>query len=327
MKVLHLSNTPLSNAPNNIVSVLNSSGHEARVLLGRKQNLNKVFVGGDLWLTLSLDELRSAFETADVIHLHNFAWEQDIFQAHPSLVEVAKRKPCVVQYHSPRHSTESFEATLTDPFFKGRRAVVGQYHPRLYPECEWIVPNPLPLDHPPYSTVRLEAKWDGTLPLSVAYAPSNINLRGWDYKGYDQIAPVLQRLAHGRVIQKNIITNQPYSTCMTHKSWSHIGIEEFFTGSYHLSFLEFLALGCCTIGYMDAQTQGVLEVLVGEDVCRELPYVDVQNPEGLEAALAYYAANPASAKAMGYAAHKWMNEHWSPKKTAAHFVRMYEHIC
>lgn len=325
MKVLHLSNTPLSNAPNNIVDVFNATGHEAKAILGRNRNTNKVFVGGSLFMDMSLDELVTWFEWADIIHMHNFAWEQDIFKMYHQLIKIAKTKPCVIQYHSPRHSTEYFEPTLSDPFFKGRRAVVGQYHPRMYPECEWIVPNPLPLHKPPYSSVNLKVKWSQR-PLNVAYAPSNTSLKEWDYKGYDKIAPILQKLAHGRLLQKNIIVNQPYEMCIANKAWAHIGIEEFFTGSYHLSFLEFMALGCCTVGHLDEQTWSTLKLLVGEDGCADLPLVDTQTAEGLEQALRFFASDPETAKDLGIRSWEWMHKYWSPEKTAEHFVRMYERI-
>ena len=242
MKIIHLSNTPLSNSPANLAQIQNDAGHEAIVLLNQQSNKNKVFVGGTLWSTYSAEELEALFTEADIIHMHNFAWSQMIFACHPHLIGIAKSKKCLIQYHSPRDSHESFEDTISNPFFKGRRAVVAQYQVRQYPEAEFIVPNVLPLHDDVFKPV--ERDWNNQV---ISFAPSNVNLRGWDDKGYSQVQPILWRIAQQHRAITEVIVNTPYEETLIRKKWATIGMEELVTGSYHLSMLEYMAMGCATL--------------------------------------------------------------------------------
>lgn len=317
MKILHLANTPLSNAPANLASCQNHTGHEARLLLHKRAGRNKLFVGGETWEGMSEDELMAAFERADVVHFHNFTWTQSIFEQWPRLLEVAKKKPGVVQFHSARKAHEDFEEVLRDPHFAGKRMVIAQYHPREYPECEWIVPNPLPMHEPQYASAPV-GKWYDVPPLSVSYAPSNMHLQGWDYKGYDKIEPALKEL-RDYAITPDIIINTPYVECLNKKRWSHVGIEEFFTGSYHLSLLEYMALCCVPIGYTDALTKKTVQEIVGSD----LPIVEVRDAADLSKTLIDLSRETGRAHSLALTARKWMTTHWTPEKLMPHFDRVY----
>lgn len=325
MNILHLSNTPLSNAPANIAECQRHAGHTATLLLDKQANRNKVFVGGDLWIGFSGPKLEQMFREADIIHMHNYGWDLQIFQKFPYLKNIARDKKFLIQYHSPRAASESFESSLTDPSFVGRRAVLAQYHSRQYPECEHIVPNPLPLH---LDRFRLIPKGRVTvdLPLQVSYAPSNTTLRGWDYKGYDVIAPLLKELGRSSLIDPRIIVNTPYAECLAQKAWAAIGVEEFFSGSYHLSFLEYLALGVCAIGHIDDLTKQALATVVGDGAVDALPYVEVKTAAGLREALAYLDKNRDVVQKTGEDARAWMFKHWCPKKMSAHFDAVYSKL-
>ena len=323
MRVLHLSNTPLSNAPANTVAALNAIGHQAELFLDRQQNTNKVFVGGQLWYQTPPGALEQAFVSADVIHFHNFAFEQKIFKSEigPRLESIAKSKPCLIQYHSPRHSTESFEVTTKDPFFDGRRAVLAQYHVRFYPEATHVLPNILPINDKQYTPIL--AKWD-TDSCLVSFAPSNTNLRGWDDKGYDFIAPVLTKLEQSGIITKDIIVNTPYQECLNRKRWAHIGIEELITGSYHLSFLEYMSAGCVTLHNMDELTLNAMQMIVGEQGIEELPAIqaNITNVSEIVTKLARYSGLADT----GNQSRAWMEKFWNPDVLAAKLVKIYEEL-
>jgi hypothetical protein len=321
MKILHLSNTPLSNSPANIASCQRHIGHQSRVLLHRKSTYNKTHRGGDAWPEMDEGEVEQILKDADLIHFHNFTWDQILFEERPHLLEIARKKPSVVQFHSDRNAGEDFESIIYDPRFKGRKLVIAQYHPRIYPEADHLVPNPLPLHEDRFRLLR-RGKWGDCPPLTVSYAPSNIVCKGWDYKGHDQISPVLRRANQGGMTV-DIITGVPYEDCLTRKSWSHIGIEEFFTGSYHLSFLEYMALQCAPIGYLDQQTKDAMAAVTSRFAVESLPLVTVRNAVELKDALSNFAQDPAWTRVCADAALTWMHVHWSVKATMSHYDRIY----
>jgi len=324
MRILHLANTPLSNAPANLASCQNRYGHEAQLLLARKNGRNKVFVGGDLWSDKPLEQLVSFFEATDILHFHNFTWNQEIFVKYPQLLQIAKAKKKVVQFHSARKAHEDFEGVLTDPLFKGRKLVIAQYHVREYPECEWVVPNPLPLHEDRYR-ILYKGKWGDCPPIHVSYAPSNAHLKGWDYKGYDVLEPYLRNLRRCGFVCE-IITGVPYDECLSQKTFAHVGIEEFFTGSYHLSFLEYMALECATFGHMDALAKEAIRTIVGWDAFLEMPYFDVLTTEDITNQLKKFSMSPGLLRASAAASREWIHNHWHPKKLMPHFDEVYESL-
>lgn len=320
MKIVHLSNTPLSNAPANLAKIQRDAGHESVALLAKQSNTNKVFVGGQLWSSMDPWLLMETVREADIVHFHNFAFEQEIFKAHAAMVDLVRKKRCLIQYHSPRHSIQDFEHTINDPFFKGRRAVVAQYQVRQYPEAEHIVPNVLPI----YDTLFTPIKDKPLHPFLVSYAPSNTTLKDWDDKGYRHIMPVLQEL-HRFGVTCEIITNTPYQETMVKKKWAHVGVEEIVTGSYHLSFLEYMAFGCATIGNLDELTREAMKKIVGEEGMFELPYIQATTAT-LGNRLVSLARDPEVTHGVGLRSRQWIEKYWSPEKHVKHFERIYESI-
>jgi len=315
MNILHLSNTPLSNSPSNLANIQRQFGHSAQAVLHRQSNTNKIFVGGKIWTTMTQEQITAYVEEADIVHFHNFAWSQEIFKVHPHLIEIVKKKRCLIQYHSPRQGIESFEDTLNDQFFAGKRAIVAQYQVRLYPEVDFVVPNVLPIFDNLYRCLPRDFKQ-----TMISYAPSNTNLKGWDDKGYPTIMPLLQKI--GRRVPVDIIVNTPYEDTMMRKRWSTIGIEEVITGSYHLSFLEYLAFGCATIGNLDDLTKQAMAKVIGEENVRKLPYIqsDIYDlPKAIESIMYDHAA----AKSLGQRARAWMETYWNPETFVKYFDSIY----
>lgn len=317
MNILHLSDTPLSNAPANLVSCLNQYGHQAQLLLTRKSNINKVHVGGTRWSELSLPELEARFEAADVLHMHNYAWALPIFQTHRSLVQIAERKPKLIQYHSPRYSLESFEDSIADSKFK--HAVIAQYHVREYPEAEFIVPNVVPIFDKRYQPIDI--KWADSRPI-VSFAPSNTTLKGWDNKGYDLVNPVLMALEKERRLIREVMVGVPYEECIQRKRWAHLGIDEVMTGSYHLSSLEYFAAGCAVIGYLDKKTLDAMKHVTSEEAFQDLPWFMAREDSFTDLLCKILSPGISYLKKRGDHARRWMETYWHP----ADHVKRFEHV-
>lgn len=324
MKIVHLSNTPLSNAPANLAEVQRGAGYESITLLHRQANVNKVFVGGLTWGSMEAAFITHIIESADIIHLHNFTWTQEIFKAHPHLIPIVKRKTRLVQFHSPRNSTENFEDIINDPLFEGRRAVVAQYQMRQYTEAEHVVPNVLPIYNNRFTPLPPQAR-NRFLPLTVSFAPSNTNLRGWDYKGFDMVMPVLKKVERSGGITTDLITMTPYEETLIRKKWAHIGLEELVTGSYHLSFLEYMAFGCATICNMDVLTKEAMSKVVGEDAVEALPSLTA-SPFDLGQTLKSMCDNVDQTLSRGLACRQWMETHWNPNKLSRYFDGIYSQL-
>jgi hypothetical protein len=319
MNILHLSNTPLSNSPSNLAQIQREAGHKVAVLLHRQTNINKVFVGGELWSAYSHEQIRYLFECIDVIHFHNFGFEQEIFRRYPDLKELCNKKACLIQYHSPRKSIENFETSINDPFFKGRRAVVAQYQVRQYPEAEYIVPNVLPIFDTRYTPLASKPQ----LPTLISYAPSNINLRGWDDKGYDITRTALRNIELAGRANSEIIINTPYEECLLKKKWSDVGIDEVITGSYHLSFLEYMSMGVVAVARMDDYTRAAMAMVIGHEAVSTIPALISPDQWTLERDLLNLISNRAELKDKGKQCRTWMEKHWDPKVFAKYFERIY----
>lgn len=324
MKIIHLSNTPLSRAPYNIAACQNQCGHEARVLLQRDTTNTGIKIGGgEYWTVLGKSRLHEMLSAADIVHMHNFAWELAIFKAHPELVEVVKKKPYLLQYHSDRRATENFETTIKDPEFRGRRAVLAQYHAAQYPEADYLVGNPLPLFEACYKLVNRS-----NMRPVVSFAPSNMHImKGYDYKGADKIVPVIRSLVSQRLVDFDLITGVPFEECVGRKRFSDIGVEELISGSYHLSFLEYMALGVCTVGNVSYQTLCTLKRLIGEDALEEFSesFMDC-GVDGLSDVLKTLLCDRPLREGMAKSGREWILKYWSPEFHVRIFDDVYSRL-
>lgn len=321
MKVLHLSNTPLSNAPWNIwrCQELYSTA-KPTLILGKKAAYTRQHARGTLWSQYDREYLVEIFEKTDVIHFHNFMFSQSIFLAYPELVEIAKKKPRLIQYHSPRVNEEaSFEDTIADKTIK--HAVIAQYHVRVYPECEFVVPNMVPIYDQEY--MPAPGKWNDSVP-TVSYSPSNATGKGWDDKGYTEVTRSLAELERKYNFNKDIIIKTPYEQCIARKRWAHIGIDEFKTGSYHLSSLEYASMGCVVIGRIDRQTEDAILKITKDITCLEDPlWYRTEDEEHFKLNMdVLLKLSVPSLEIMGSNSRKWMEKYWNPKQ----LVKKYEEV-
>ena len=314
MKILHLSDTTLSGSPIRLARLYSKyTEHEARYIVDTPIIEHRVFPCDMIADNMTNDELEYWIDWADVLHFHNRWQRQSIFNRIPFKYD---DKPSVIQIHSPRLSedfTEEVESGVP-------LAIIAQYHPREWEkELSYIIPNVLDI----YDKIHVfdEEKYGSPVP-AVGYSPSNWNAKGWDDKGYGLVNPFLQKKAmFAKKISYQRIVTKPFLEAMVMKQSCHIGIDEVMTGSYHLSSLEFLAMGCATFAYLDEKTQAVAKECFGADT---LPWINVDREEFKNRFNKMLVDKDWDEH--GISSRKWMEEYYDPKRLCGIYTEMYEDI-
>lgn len=317
MRILHLSDTPLSGAIIRLSQLLNkhAEGVESRYVCWQKKIGYRIYPFDVEGSIASDDLLRDLLQWADIIHYHNRWKRQSIFKR---LQCPPPPKPGLIQIHSPRDSEDFREEVACGlPI-----ACVAQYHPRQWPECRYIVPNVVDITEEIYTPRFLSHDEDRAwrLPI-VSYAPSNTNGRGWNDKGYAQINPILKRMRFAGEITYDLLTHRPFEEVIREKKSADVGIDDVKTGSYHLSALEYLALGIPCICFIDEQTEAVVKTLTGADT---LPFVNTSK-DGFERVLRRLIKWEES-RQEGFLARMWMQKYWAPKQLCEPYLNLYRSL-
>jgi hypothetical protein len=301
MKILHLSNTTLSGAPYRLSKLYDKyTEHESHHIVWKRTILNRVFPVDMVGEEMTQDELQYWLDWCEIVHYHDVYKKQTIF----TKCEVPK-KPSVIQVHSPKgwfdHQAVS-ESGL--PI-----AVIAQYHPREWPNLNFIVPNVIDI----WEYTPMER--NNALPV-VSFAPSSGNGKGANDKGYSIVVPALRRMGN---INFQKIFSRPFVECMQMKRYADVGIDDLRNGGYHLSSLEYLSLGVATICYVDEQTEKVVKDLTG---CDTLPFIH----NGRDNILTPLTRALNNHKWLGQVAREWVETHWSPEILCSHYTKMYESL-
>lgn len=308
MKVLHISDNALSGAPFRLVQVQRLGGVEAR-LINRFHAFDRRVYPRDLLMDDDPEVLTRLIEEADLVHFHN-NWldTTHLFHALPRARDLLRRKPCLVQFHSPRFP--QFETALRAPGLT--RLVVAQYQVRLYPEC-LPVPNAVPIDDPLHRPLDLEND-----PPVVAFTPPQCeDTETWGRKGCQETLGVLrQGFRHWWA------SEVPWEETMRGRQRCDIAIDEVVTGSYHMCSLESLSQGLATVAGLDARTVDALEIVTGT---RQHPWI-VATPATLRSELTRLVEDAAYRRAMRQAARRYMERFWSPEVVTRKFLDIYHGI-
>jgi hypothetical protein len=314
VRILHLSDTTLSGSPIRISRLLNKhTAHESRHLVWQAKIYNRTFETDLVGETLPAEELRYwVYEWATHLHFHNRWARQTVFKV---LGSKPPKLPSVIQVHSPRESNSEggFREELSS---RVPLAIIAQYHTRQWSENKFVVPNVVDITEPTYQPVARPQR----RALVVSYAPSNAVCRGWDSKGYELVNPILKKMGYSREIQYQKIINKTHTECLALKQKADIGIDEVMTGSYHLSALEYLAMGIATICYIDEKTEKAIKDVTGATT---FPFVhsgkgDIVIP--LKRLMSGLHAE------MGVRSREWMEKYWNPELLCNHYVDMYEKL-
>jgi hypothetical protein len=314
MRILHLSDSTLSGSPIRISNLLNKySPHESRHLVWLSKIGFREFETDLVGPAISAEEARYwIHEWADFIHYHNRWKRQLIFSTYN--IEVPK-KPSVIQIHSPRNWDEDFSAEAKSGI---PIAIIAQYHVREWPEAKYIIPNVVDIYDPSHMPVAREGI--NRLPV-VSFAPSNCNLPGWNYKGYDVVAPVLKRLRADGIVNFQLIVQKPHDITLALKQSADIGIDEVVTGSYHLSSLEYLSMGVPCFSHLDEKTSKVVKDLTGATT---LPWIDA-NKDSFRRIL-LNIVHKKSWGELGVQSRNWVEKYWNPDFLASCYDTMYTKI-
>lgn len=316
INVVHITENPIAGAPLNLSMALNKyQSHKirSRHIAQSDRNENRIF-GSDILIdNTPYHELKNTLSSADIIHFHNFYRNQHLFRKFPELWDVVMKKRRVWQAHTQRDiKWMSMEDGLRDS--QAKHLVIGQYHPRMYPECS-VVPNVIDI-----WSDNLKPDWETRNKIPrVVYSPSRIGFKGWDNKSYESVIPILQNLVNGGLITAEVIHNLPYKTCLEKRKRADISIDEISTGSYHLVSLESLSAGLVTIAGLDDIQIATLKELTG---CDWLPWV-VAKESTLTSVLKSLATSEDIFEKR-QAARSWMEKYWAPEITTQKFVDIYE---
>lgn len=321
IKVVQICENPIAGAPIALSKALNkwSEGRiQSRHIAASDRNENRIFDFDLLIQDVNYTEIFRTLSDADVIHLHNFYRNQELFRKWPALWDIVMRKKRVWQAHTQRDiGWMSMEDGINDK--NAIHLVIAQYHTRMYPECR-IVQNIVDITDP--LLCPIEQSSIRTRKPRVVFSPSRIRLPGWDSKGYDETVPVLQKLVNEGKISADIVMDVPHKQCLTRKRTGDIGIDEIVTGSYHLCSLETLSQGLITLANLDDHQQATLEAVTG---CpkEELPWV-CATPQTLEAVLKDLLSWPQDKfhKRQAYS-RAWMEKYWHPQIAIRRFEAVY----
>lgn len=319
IKVVHITENPIAGAPMNLSKALNKyQGDQvhSRHIAASDHNESRVYDSDLLVGKKDYAEICKVMREADIFHFHNFYSKQELFRQWPALWWVCQKKPRVWQAHSQRSITwMDITEGLRDP--QAKHLVIGQYHPRQWPECT-VVPNVIDIFDPALMPVAR----DWSKQLSVCFSPSRVGLTGWDSKGYDETYPTLLKLFQQGVLKFQIVRDRPYRECLDIRGQCHIGIDEIVTGSYHLCSLEALSQGLLTIAGLDETQLRTLGELTGSD---NLPWV-IAKPNTLETVLKDAARNPQVSHTVANMGREWMEKYWHPKDMTQRFVDIYKEM-
>lgn len=323
MRILHLSDTGLSGSPIRISNLLKKNGIESKHICWFDKVGYRVYDTDIVGFKTSQEELRYLiYEWATHIHYHNRWRRQNVFAI---LGTPPPKKPSVIQVHSPRDS-EDFKDEISSGI---PLAVIAQYHVRQWPELTFIVPNVVDITEPEYTPLaRILEKLSPSEVVSllrplhtISYAPSNTNATGWNDKGYNVVNPVLKRMRiEGKIIY-DLIQGKTFKETMERKRFASLGIDDLKTGSYHLSGLEYLALGVGCLDHLDPLTEKVLKDLTGSET---LPFIDATK-DSLERVLKDILHTNSFVE-KGEAARSWMEKFWSPEILVEHYKKVYDKI-
>lgn len=317
MRILHLSSTPLSGSPIRISNLLGkyAEGIESRHICWNEKIGYRIYDTDIIGRLTPPEELRyRLYEWATHIHYHNRWARQEIFKAvgypPPDI-------PSVIQIHSPRDSEDFREEVVSEiPL-----AIIAQYHPRQWPEKSFIVPNVVDILDASYTPIPGEVLKKLHMPPVISYAPSNTNGTGWNDKSYGHVNPVLKRMRLAGEIGYDLIQKAPFSEVMPRKKLASLGVEEVSNGTYHLSALEYLAVGVGCICYIDPLTEKVVKDLTGAE---ELPFIHATKESFERVVRGLLKSGDFDLE--GVKARLWMEKYWSPEVLVEHYRKMYEKL-
>lgn len=305
MKIVHLCDYPLSLAPYRLCKIQQKAGMDARLIGFTDHYDPQNRLPYDVLFNESFSLTNQLLEEAEVIHYHNCWKNAKLFQAHPQLWDLVKKKKSVIQFHSYRY--KEFEEALQSPSLI--KLVIAQYHVRLYPECI-PVQNAVPI----YDDLH-SPNWIYNEVPQVAFTPAHCREgQFWERKGCKETLKVLE----GK-FQHQFLTGVQWQDTMVIRKSCDIAIDEIITGSYHMCSLEALSLGLVAIANLDDKCIDALEKVTGT---RKHPWV-IASAQTLEQKLTELIQDKAYLKNKRLESRSYMEKYWNPTVLANKFRDIY----
>lgn len=319
MNILMLAiNDPAGTAIQFCKAVNRHSGHSARLVTletrythGWEKDLHVPDLGPD-----GMEELRILMREADIFHFHMTCDEHQSFGG-VTPVDFIKGKG-VVHHHHGHHDFRSNPDSFRRKYERlGRRNLLVSTPDlmRMLPEARWQ-PNLVPIDEPLFKP--LCGRFDDPGQLRVCHSPTRKDLKNTD-DFLAAVKTVNKRKAH---ISVDLIDDVPNDECLARKRRCHV-LFDHMQGYYGVSSLEGLSQGVAVIAGLDEWNRARVAEFAGTD---DLPWLIVNDREQLTTLLLDLALDRTKCEAAGEKGRRFMEDHWSDRRVAAHLTGFYDSI-
>lgn len=320
MNVVHISLTPLAGAPIRLVECLNQTDSvKARLIVFKPGQYKTRTYPGDLAWEKDREECLDLISNADILHFHH------VLDLHANsfgidFTRIARRGCRVVwQFHSHpevvfQHCQGHAQIIKSDEV---PQLVVGQFQERFYPFAK-VVPNLVPIFSENHSPQPGKEK-------KIVFAPTSWN-KGresrWNTKGAAETIFETEQALIFRSTKLKVLQDVSLARVLRERREALLSIDEVFTGSYHLSSLESLAVGTPVIAYLDPRTVRTVKMLTGAD---KLPWVNC-TINTLRKSLKSLTLPFAGLERRGRESRAWMEKYWRPERMTRHYLDAYQNL-
>jgi len=319
-KILHLTPTPLVQAPEKVSNILNRFSEyssEIVVLNDYPNHLKGKFIANAILYSVDTkDVVQKLIERANIIHVHNFLPTTFIDFFKQCLVNSDAK--LVYQVHSPlREGPIFYDYAQESGFDFDKCLVVSQYHPRLYPS---FIPVPNIITAKP--SLNLLNKNEKPFIL-FSPAHKNVGLR-WNDKITKNLNKVLDSVnGLGLAKVKEVSGLSPHDV-FSIRRFSHISIDELATGAFHQVSMEGLATGNVVFNNADYFSCQMLSFVA--KTSKNVPFVRTDDDAFSENLMAYLSDNE-KIRFKQEEGYQYFVDNLLPEHLVKHFIKIYDEVC
>ncbi len=325
MNILHTAKTFVAGVPIRLTNFLNKYSKEvnARCLIKRPKDLYFPDNSNIIWDNGNVEILKSLIKWADIIHIHN----SPPFRNNDEW-GLIRDKTVILHLHSEPQSCYGFFENMNANGIKlSANLCIAQYQ-AIYVELpKTIVRNVVDINDPLLQPVYEQYE----KPL-ITYSPTNtldierVKKRGqgeWAYKSYTEVMKVFNFFGDKhKTIDYRVITGTPYEEHLKLKQKANIHIDEFNSGSYHLSSLEGLSQGSIVIANIASWMK---EFLVEFLHCVTLPWFTTNSKDFMQDFSNLLGQRDLFLEAQKQS-REWMEEFWNPELVLNDYMGVYKKL-
>jgi hypothetical protein len=311
-------NDPAGTAIQFCKAIRNHSPHSARLVTletrythGWEKDIHVPDIGPD-----GMEELRMLMQEADIFHFHMTC---DEHQSFGGLIPADFiRGKGIVHHHHGHHDFRSDPESFRRKYEQlGRRNLLVSTPDlmHLLPEARWQ-PNLVPIDEPLF--MPLQGRFDDPGPLKVCHSPTRKDLKNTD----DFLAAVKEINKRKVQISVDLIDDVPNNECLARKRRCHV-LFDHMQGYYGVSSLEGLSQGVAVIAGLDEWNRDRVSEFAGTG---DLPWLVARDRAGLTSLLRDLVNDRGQCRAAGERGRRFMEDHWSDGRVAAHLTEFYASI-